>query len=210
MSWQKEVLAKNLRYYMSISGNTQKEMAEIAGVSAPTFHDWINAKKYPRIDKIERLAHYFGILKPDLIEEKRSYSTPKKKGVKIPVLGEVAAGVPLDAIEDVIDYEEIREDMAKTGDFFGLKIKGDSMSPRMLDGDVVIVRKQNDVESGDIAIVLVNGDSATCKKLVKHDNGVTLIANNPAVYEPHFYTMQEVDALPVKVIGKVVELRGKF
>ena len=126
------------------------------------------------------------------------------------MLGEVAASIPLDVIEDIIDYEEIPEDLAKTGDFFGLRIKGDSMSPRMLDGDVVIVRKQNDVESGEIAIVLVNGDSATCKKVVKHDNGITLIANNPAVYEPHFFTMQEVDTLPIKVIGKVVELRGKF
>ena len=81
-----------------------------------------------------------------------------KKAIRIPVLGNVAAGVPIEAIEDVIDYEEISEELAHTGDFFALKIKGDSMEPRICNGDVVIVRKQNYAESGDLVIVLVNGD----------------------------------------------------
>lgn len=68
--WSKEVFAKNLRYYMERSGITQKELAEIVGVSAPTVNEWLKAKKYPRIDKIEILANYFKILKSDLIEEK--------------------------------------------------------------------------------------------------------------------------------------------
>ena len=70
MAWSKEVFAKNLRYYMESRGKSQKELAEIVGVSAPTMNDWLKAKKYPRIDKIEILANYFGILKSDLIEEK--------------------------------------------------------------------------------------------------------------------------------------------
>lgn len=70
MAWSKEVFAKNLRYYMDSKGKNQKELAEIVGVSAPTMNDWLKAKKYPRIDKIEILANYFGILKSDLIEEK--------------------------------------------------------------------------------------------------------------------------------------------
>lgn len=86
-----------------------------------------------------------------------------KKAIRIPVLGNVAAGIPIEAIEDVIDYEEISEELAHTGDFFALKIEGDSMEPRICNGDVVIVRKQNYAESGDLVIVLVNGDSATCK-----------------------------------------------
>lgn len=76
--WSKEVFAKNLRRYMERSGKTQRELAEIAGVSAPTFNEWLKAKKYPRIDKIERLAQYFGILKSDLIEEKKQ--PPEKVG----------------------------------------------------------------------------------------------------------------------------------
>ena len=68
--WSKEVFAKNLKKYMEIKGITQKELAEIIGVSAPTMNEWLQAKKYPRIDKIEKLANYFNILKSDLIEEK--------------------------------------------------------------------------------------------------------------------------------------------
>lgn len=74
--WSKEVFAKNLRMYMERNGKTQKEMAEIVGVSAPTFNEWLKAKKYPRIDKIEKLANYFGILKSDLIEEKSIDKNP--------------------------------------------------------------------------------------------------------------------------------------
>lgn len=68
--WSKEVFARNLKLYMDRAGKNQKDMADIVGVSAPTFSDWINAKKYPRIDKIEIMADYFGILKSDLIEDK--------------------------------------------------------------------------------------------------------------------------------------------
>ena len=76
--WSKITFSKNLRHYMNRSGRTQKELAEIAGVSAPTFNEWINAKKFPRIDKIQRLADYFGILKSDLIEEKASEEVKRK------------------------------------------------------------------------------------------------------------------------------------
>ena len=76
MAWSKEVFAKNLRYYMESRGKNQKELAEIVGVSAPTMNEWLKAKKYPRIDKIEILAKYFGILKSDLIEEKTIDNSP--------------------------------------------------------------------------------------------------------------------------------------
>lgn len=75
--WSKTIFAKNLRYYMEVSGKNQKELAVIAGVSAPTFNEWINAKKFPRIDKIQKLADYFGILKSDLIEEKMTEEKEK-------------------------------------------------------------------------------------------------------------------------------------
>ena len=79
----------------------------------------------------------------------------------------------------------------------------------MLDGDVVIVRQQDDAESGDIVIALVNGDDATCKRLRKYRDGIELISNNPA-YQPMFFSNEEIQTKPVKIIGKVVELRGKF
>lgn len=130
-------------------------------------------------------------------------------GIKINVLGSVAAGIPIEAVEDIIDTEEISEDMANTGDFFGLKIKGDSMEPRIYDGDVVIVRRQDDADSGDIVIALVNGDDATCKRLAKYAGGIGLISLNPK-YAPMMFSNEDIKKKPVRIIGKVVELRGKL
>ena len=131
-----------------------------------------------------------------------------KKAVRVPVLGRVAAGIPISAIEDIIDYEEISEKMAHTGTFFALKIKGNSMEPKIENGSIVIVRQEEDVESGSIVIALVNGDDAVCKKLIKSKNGLSLVSLNPA-YDPMIFTNSEVDSLPVKIIGKVVEIRTK-
>lgn len=140
--------------------------------------------------------------------EKNNISSDKK-GITINVLGRVAAGIPIEAVEDIIDTEEITEELAKTGTFFGLQIRGNSMEPRMCEGDVVIVRQQDDAESGDIVIAMVNGDDATCKRLRKYRDGIELISNNPS-YEPMFFSNEEIASKPVKIIGKVVELRGKF
>lgn len=132
-----------------------------------------------------------------------------KKSIQIPVLGNVAAGIPITAIENVIDYEEISEEMARSGEIFALKIKGDSMEPEIKNGDVVIVRSQEDANSGDIVIALVNGDDATCKRLVKYTNGIRLMPVNP-MYEPMYYANDEIETKPVRIIGKVVENRRKY
>ena len=132
-----------------------------------------------------------------------------KSAVSINVLGRVAAGTPLNAIEEIIDTEEITEDLAKTGSFFALKIKGDSMEPRIYDGDVVIVRQQNDAENGDIVIAMVNGDDAVCKRLKKYAGGIALISLN-SKYEPMMFSEKDISDKPVKILGKVIELRGKL
>lgn len=131
------------------------------------------------------------------------------KKIKIPVVGEIRAGLPTFADENIIDYEEVPEEMVKDGEYFGLKVKGDSMFPRIVEGDVVIVRKQNTANNGDICVVLVNGDSATLKKVKFADNGIMLMPNNQ-IYETMFYTKKEIQDLPVEIVGKVIELRGKF
>ncbi len=130
-------------------------------------------------------------------------------GVMIPVLGYVRAGVPMTAVENIIDYEEISKDDAAKGEHFGLVVKGDSMEPRFAEGDVVIVRKQETVENGEIAVVLVNGDDATVKRFYRSDNGIKLVSTNPK-YDPFFFTPEEVNSLPVQIVGRVVELRAKF
>lgn len=130
-------------------------------------------------------------------------------GVRIPVLGRVAAGIPIYAEENIIDWEEIPQEMSKKGEYFGLEIRGHSMEPRIYDGDVVIVHKQPDAESGQIAIVSVNGDDATCKRLVKYENGITLMSFNPS-YAPMVFTDKEKENLPLQIWGVVEEVRGKL
>ena len=132
------------------------------------------------------------------------------QGVRIPVLGRIVAGIPLEAIEEIEGYEEIPRKMASSGEFFALRIKGRSMEPMLSEGDIVIVRKQEDVDSGDTAIILVNGDEATVKQIKKTEAGIMLIGFNVEVYQPHFYSNEQIEALPVRIIGKVVESRHKW
>lgn len=137
------------------------------------------------------------------------YESQNQQGLQIPVLGTVLAGIPISAVEDILDYEEIDSSFQSQGEFFALRIKGDSMQPKMDDGDVVIVRQQSDANSGDTVIVLVNGDDATCKKLQKIENGIMLVSTNPN-YLPMFYSNEEIATKPVVILGKVVELRSKY
>ena len=201
----KEVMSANILYYMELYNETRKDLSKLFSVPYTTICDWINAKTYPRIDKIELMAKHWNIDKSDLVEP------PKEKENKfmIPVLGTVIAGYPIEAIENILDYEEISENMARQGEFFALRVKGDSMEPRIKEGDIVIVRKQDDVDNGDFAVMLVNGDEATLKRIQKFNGGINLIPSNPS-YEVMTYTSQEILDLPVRCLGKVVELRARF
>ena len=207
---QKKVFARNLNRYVDKSQKTQREIAHAIDVSPQTFNTWCQGIAIPRMGKVQRLADYFNIGKSDLIDDKPIGSSENTtKGIKINVLGRVAAGLPIEAIENIIDTEEISEELARTGDFFGLQIHGDSMEPKISDGDVVIVRQQDDAESGDIVIATVNGDEATCKRLRKYRDGIELVANNPT-YEPLFFSNEDIINKPVRIVGRVVELRAKF
>lgn len=205
----KEVFAKNLKYYMNLYKKSRNDIVDALGFSYTTFTSWETGVNYPRIDKIEMLANYFNISKADLIENKyKDNSTPPRvKGVRIPILGKVVAGIPLEAIEDIEGYEEITPAMARKGEYFALRVRGKSMEPFIIEGDIVIVRKQAEVETGEIAIVLVNGDEATVKEIKIHEDGLMLIGKNVAVYSPHFYNQKQIEELPVQIIGKVVEVR---
>ena len=205
----KAIMAENLRYYIQLSKKTQKEICKDLNFKEMTFSDWVNAKTYPRIDKIEKMAQYFGIEKSDLIE-KRKRTASTTTSILIPVLGRIVAGEPIYAITDIIDYEEITPRMAQKGKHFALVVKGNSMEPTLREGDVVIVRQQSEVENGEIAIVLVNGNEATVKEVKEAPAGITLIGHNVAVYTPHFYTREQIESLPIAILGKVVELRRKF
>lgn len=206
---QRKIFAQNLNKYLQLNDKSQKEVADAIGVLTSTFNTWCQGVALPRMGKIQKLADYFKIDKSDLIDSKAFSNITTTRGVIIKVLGRVAAGIPLEAIEEVIGTEEISESLAQTGNFFGLQIQGNSMEPRICNGDVVIVRQQDDAESGDIVIALINGDDATCKRLRKYRDGIELISNNPT-YQPMFFSNEEMATKPVQIIGKVVELRGKF
>ena len=202
----KKIFSSNLRKYMSLNNKTQVDLINDLGFNKSAVSTWCNGTRLPRMAKVDPLAKYFGIRRSDLIEDK---SESKIKPTTIPVLGSVPAGIPIEAIQDIIDYEEIDAATAAKGEYFALQVKGSSMEPRICEGDIVIVRKQDDVESGEIAIVMVNGDNATIKRLLKYEDGIRLMPTNPA-YEPLYFTNDEILEKPVKVIGKVIENRQKY
>lgn len=195
-------------------GVPQKALAIDLGVSQPTICDWESGRKVPSAKSTAKLADYFGVSTDYILGREDKVTAPllgkpSPGAVRIPVLGRVAAGIPLYTLEEIIDWEELPEAMAHGEEYFGLSIKGHSMEPRICDGDVVIVRRQQSCENGAIAIVLINGDEATCKRVKFTDHGISLIPSNPE-FEPLFYTKKEIAELPVEIIGVVVELRGKF
>ena len=185
---------------------TQADVAEYIGLTQGAYSNWERGET--KIDSLQlsRLAELFGVSVDYLLGKT---DVPSSSYIRVPVLGRVAAGIPIDAIEDVIDWEDISTAAAGDGEYFGLQIKGHSMEPKISDGDVVIVRRQPDMDSGDIAVVLVNGDDATVKRIKKSPQGVTLIPSNPA-YEPMYYTNAKNERKPVQILGRVVELRAKF
>lgn len=210
-----ELTAKRLQLAINNANMPAQELANRSGVAKASISQYVNGSHKPSNISSGKMAPILDVnplwlMGFDVPMKTTPTATPTiHKGVSINVLGRVAAGIPVEAITDIIDTEEIPEEMAKTGEFFGLQIHGDSMEPRMYEGDVVIVRKQEDAESGDIVIAMVNGDDATCKRLMKYAGGISLISLN-SKYPPMQYSNKEIEEKPVKIVGKVVELRGKF
>ena len=203
----RHTFSMRLKTLLSEHEMTQNQLSKILGVSESTVGKWILEKSLPRMGIIQKLSEHFNVPKSYFLEKQDSPSKAITKGVRIPILGRVVAGVPLEAITDIEGYEEITPKMASLGEYFALRIKGHSMKPRIEDGEIVICKQQSDVESGDIAIVLVNGNEATCKQIKKSPEGITLIGFNPVIYPPHFYSNREIETLPITVIGRVVESR---
>lgn len=198
-----------LKYFRMRDKLSQAELARKLGLSASTVSMYEVGNREPDFETEEKIADFFNTDLNTLRGRDIEKQHVSGGAVSINVLGRVAAGIPIEAVEEIIDTEEISEDMARTGEFFALQIHGDSMEPKISDGDVVIVRQQDDAETGDIVIALVNGDDATCKRLKKYHDGIELIANNPT-YDSMFFSNEEIISKPVRIIGKVVELRAKF
>lgn len=195
-------------------GITLEDIGNYVGVSKGTVQRWETGSiSNMRRDRIKKLSEILQISPDILLGDAVAADAAAKENdgtstVRIPVIGIVAAGVPITAQEDITGWEEVPAEWVKNDTMFALKLKGDSMEPRMAQGDIVIVKQQCDVESGEIAIVMVNGE-ATCKKVVKHSDGLVLISNN-AKYAPMFFTLRDIEEKNITVLGRVVELRVKF
>ena len=197
----------NLKIARKAKGLTQVEVANAIGLTQSGYSFWENGKAKIDQDQLLKLAQLFDVSTDYLLGKE---TAPASKAVRVPVLGDVAAGIPIEAVENIIGWEEISDDLAATGEFFALRVKGSSMEPRIKEGDVVIVRRQEDANTGDTAVVIVNGDSATVKRIKKEPDGsLWLLPNNPA-YDPQHFSPAEIIEKPVSILGKVVELRGKF
>lgn len=202
--------ATRLRFCREQNNKTLEEIGTLLGVHKSTVSRWESGETDKiSLATISALANYYNVSEAWLSGKNVEMDTRRNNPIKIPVLGTVRAGYPVEAVENILDYEEISEEMSRCGDHFALRVNGDSMEPKFSDGDVVIVRKQEDVDNGDIAIMLVNGDEATIKKVQKFEGGINLIPSNPA-YDVLTYSNKDIAQLPVLCIGKVVELRAKF
>ena len=191
---------------------TQEELGKVLDIQKAAISKYENGRAEPSTEVLKKMSAYFGVSIDYLLGNSPAKLSAQKlgRGVRIPVLGRVVAGIPIEAVEEILDYEEITPELAATGEFFALQVKGDSMLPKLEEGDVVIVKKQADVKTGDIAIVLVNGDEATIKQVKKVNGGIMLYGFNPDVYEPHFYSNQQIEELPVRILGKVIESRRSW
>lgn len=204
----KEEFINRLRDILIEKNITAADLSRKSGIRASSISDYLTGKYEPKQDKIDAIATALNVSPAWLM----GYANDETKvqATRIPVLGTVIAGAPAYAAENIIGWEEVTSKMSKQGKLFALRVRGDSMLPEFKPGDTVIIKEQPDVESGEIAVVLVNGDEATLKKVTKTEDGIVLYAFNPVVYEPHFYSNEEIESLPVRIIGKVVENRREW
>ena len=204
---------------MNIRGLRPIDICNSTGISQSTLSQYRSGYSKPKDDRLRLIASVLDVnpawlmgldVPMDLTEKSKNQTIISHGVARVPVLGYVAAGIPIEEIEDIVDYEEIPAELLRGGKkYFGLVLRGDSMEPRMYDGDVVIVQKQDDAESGEYVIAAVNGDHATCKRLMKYRDSIALVSLN-SKYDPMIFTNQEVQENPVTILGVVREIRGKM
>lgn len=192
-----------------MKGWTLSKLSNITHIAPNTLNQYELEKREPSFEIIKNLANIFNV-SIEYLMGNEEIEIQKTKGIKIPVLGTIPAGVPIEAVEDILDYEEISEDMARKGEYFALRVKGDSMLPTIKDGDIVIVKQQDNAESGKICVVMINGYDATLKEIKKDpDNqGLWILPHNHySDFKPTFYSNKEIESLPIRILGVAIEIR---
>lgn len=204
-------LGKRIKQLRIENDYTQEDLAKKLNVTMGAISSYERDQRFPIYDILLKLTEVFNV-SYDYLLGKSNLRNPEEHTEKytIPIFSTISCGNPFIADEDIIDYEDIDPKLKTQGEHFGLRCRGDSMLPDFKDGDVAIVKKQPDIESGQIAVVLINGDEATMKVVEKSEDGITLIATNPAVYLPKFYTNEQIQTLPITIVGRVIESRRKY
>ena len=206
------MLGQRLKALRAARQISQKDLAAQLFVSPQAVGKWEREEATPNPETVRKLSELFDVSADYLLGRELSpNASPASHALRVPVLGVIQAGIPMDAIEDIMDWEEVPVSWASGGrEYFGLRVKGDSMYPKYLEGDTVILRKDSACDTGDDCAVLVNGDAATLKQvLLREDGAVELRPVNPT-YPPRTYSPAEIESLPVQIIGVVVELRRKI
>lgn len=202
--------ANRLNKAISLRNIKPVDLSEKTGIDKSKISSYMSGRYKAKQDGVYLLAQALNVSEVWLMGyDVPMESTPIKKisKIRIPVLGKVKAGYDYLAQENIIGYESI-DNVSDSENYYALQISGDSMEPLFSDGDIAIVHKQDDFESGNTCIILINGDEATVKKVVRMDDGIDLIAMNP-YYPIRHFTKNEMNEIPVKIIGKVVEARKR-
>ena len=207
MEYDKKIFSENLKKQAAIAGENQPDIAEVLGVTKSAVNAYFTGNKMPRMDRIKKLADHFGCNVSDLVDDKSIED--QVTAVAIPVLGTVPAGVPIEAIQDILGYEEIPKIMADTGEFFCLRVEGNSMYPLLYSGETIVIKKQETADNGDIVVALVDNEETTVKRLKKMSDGIILEAENPE-YNSLYFNEKQIQNEKVKIIGKAVESRKKL
>ncbi|MBR6005692.1 MAG: helix-turn-helix domain-containing protein [Clostridia bacterium] len=182
-------------------GLSQQKLADMIGVHQTAVSQWEKGRTDPDKQSLLRLSEALGVSADRLLGSDSAENS-------IPVLGYVRAGRPNEAAQQVLGYESRGGLRFPSGELFALKIRGDSMEPRFAEGDTVIVRREDMAPDGSVCVALI-GDEATVKKAEMKNGNIILTALNPA-YEPLVFTPEQAESLPVKIIGRVIELRARF
>lgn len=206
----KKVLSENLNHFLESKNLTPTEFAKIMKYPETTVFNWIHAKTYPRIQRIQEIADFFGVYKSDLTEDKSDFdanvtSIKIDSFTKIKIYGNIPAGTPVEAIENISPEDVITlptEMINSTSKrLFGLRISGDSMYPKLEDGDIVIIDPDTEPLNRKISAVYVNGYDATVKQiLINTDNTITLHPINPE-YQEKTYPKEKIS-----LIGHVISM----
>ncbi len=212
----RKTFQKNLVRLFDETGKLKKDLADYVGVSANTVTSWCAGQKVPRMDKLDMICAFFHVGRSDLLQAHDSSGDDVSRidamdVIKIPLLGRVVAGDPQEAIQEADEFLYIPATGHKRPeDYFALRVYGESMEPNLQDGDIAIVRIQPEIESGQVAVVLIDNQDSTVKRVFKSQDGITLVADNPAVFRPRFFTNDDCLTLPVKILGRVVSIQREM